>query len=407
MRSLGAIIFLRISLDGFECQLSMSNSHTENFLKVKKILRRGDIIYCKGTGWKSKNGDWAILVNEWKLLAKSMGAIPEKWAGLNSEMRAKKRYLDLLSSNSRLLHFKKIAEISRTIREYLWQNRYTEFNLPTIESEFGGADAKPFKTFVNGRKREYYLNVAHELKLKQLLVGGFSRVFALKSCFRNEDLDSTHNPQFMMLECYTAGYTYLDTMKLLERIVKKVIEKYDGNMIRQISTKHGSNEVNFNCWKVEKFYELFEKNNIDIKQTPMQLYDKYLLKTQPKKYSEFKSKDAILLKIFDIKIQQTLLEPTHVIDYPICSTTLAKKSPNGNWLERCESYVGGIEIANMYSEQNNPAKQIKLFKSKNLEFCDAISYSFAPNGGLGVGVSRLAMLLSGSLSIKDVILFPL
>lgn len=410
MRLMGSIIFLKLSLDGYTCQLSMSKSATTDYGRAKKLLRRGDIVYCSGVGWKSKNNSWAILVKTWNLLAKSMGQIPEKWAGVkNLELRAKKRYLDLLSSDKRVLHFKKIACINRSIREYLWANEYIEFDIPTIEAEFGGADAKPFKTFVNGKKKYYYLNVAHELKLKQLLIGGFSRIFALKSCFRNQDLDSTHNPEFNMLECYTASYTYMDTMKLVESIIARIISDYDGNMVRKIVTKFGTHLVDFNVWAVEKFYDLFEKNKIDITKDSAELYEKYVAGLQPKILKDFKSKDAILMKIFDLHIESTLIQPTHVINYPTCSTSLAKKSTRGNWLQRCESYVGGVEIANMYSEQNNPVAQITAMGSemKNSEFCNAIKYSFVPNGGLGLGVTRIAMLLAGVKSIKDVILHPL
>ena len=333
---------------------------------------------------------------------------------IHREGYVKKRFLDLICNKGQINHFRCIAAINKTIRMHLWRNGYDQFETPTLETEYGGATAKPFQIFLNSRKKHCYLNVAHELKLKQLLIGGYSKIFSLKSCFRNQDMDSTHAPEFTMLQCYTAGGNYKFGLKLVEKLICEIAVAYDGQLTRSIQTpaSDGTVKINLEKWETIKFYDAFDHFNIDTGMSDDALYDAYLKGAQPKERKDFLSRDAMLMKVFDLCIEKKLLQPTHIIEYPVCSTSLAKKSKKGNFLERAESYIGGIQIANTYSEQNNPYDQLNVTlqtgaKDLTDSFCQAIKYSFLPNTGFGLGVTRLAMILSNSKTIRDVLLFPL
>ncbi len=344
----------------------------------------GDFIEVKGSLFLTKKEEKTLLVNSFKILTKSLAPLPEKWHGLRDvEERFRKRYLDLLMNKDVQDKFIKRSRMYKLIREFLESNGFMEVETPILQDIPGGALARPFKTHHNALDLDLYLRIAPELYLKRLLVGGFEKVYEIGRCFRNEGLDASHNPDFTMLEFYWAYADYKDMMNLVEEMFVFLIKEING-----------SQELEYQGEKI-KFKRPFNKVE----------------------FSELGKTDAEMKE----KVKQ-IQEPTFVIHHPVEISPLAKPKPDDpKKAERFQLVVGGLEIVNAFSELNDPIKQKQIFKEQekmrekgdkeaqryDKDFIEALEHGMPPAAGFGMGLDRLAALLTDSKTLREIILFPL
>ncbi|HDN97628.1 MAG TPA: lysine--tRNA ligase [bacterium] len=386
--------------------------------KIFKKLDIGDIIGIKGDVFRTKTGELTILVKEFKILSKSLRPLPEKWHGLRDvEIRFRKRYVDLLVNKDVREIFKKRIRIIQLIREFLDKKGFLEVETPMMHPIPGGATAKPFITYHNSLDMELYLRVSPELYLKRLLVGGFEKVYEINRCFRNEGISTLHNPEFTMLELYQAYADYRKMMEITEELFVYICENLNGSL----KISYQGKEIDFSRpWKVMELKEIYKSIGIedwkDIGAVRKKIKE---MKLEIEKEEE-KDVFELLEAIFKKKIQPELISPTFVIGYPKETSPLAKNFPgNEEIVERFELFIGGLEIANAYSELNDPIEQKNRFieevklqkedrpKTVDTDYIEALEYGMPPAGGLGIGIDRMTMLFTDTPSIREVILFPI
>ncbi|MBI4372750.1 MAG: lysine--tRNA ligase [Candidatus Omnitrophica bacterium] len=377
-----------------------------------ELLDLGDILGIEGTLFMTHKGEKTIKIERFVLLSKIVQVLPEKWHGLKDvEARYRQRYVDLIMNDDVRNVFQKRSQMIQAIRKFLDEREFIEVETPMMQPIPGGARAKPFKTHHEALHTDLYLRVAPELYLKRLLVGGFPRVYEINRNFRNEGISTKHNPEFTMLELYQAYADYETMMNLTEELIATLVQR----MCKNETISFGDYSVNFKRpWKHISFYEVLkDKSGHD--------WRKGNLKELAKKVGiplDQHSEDVdILNEAFDQFVQPDLIHPTFVVDYPAVTTPLAKrKAIDQDLVERFELYIGKIEIANAFSELNDPFEQReRLTKQREVigtdkmldeDFLTALEYGMPPAGGLGIGIDRLIMILTNSISIRDVILFP-
>jgi lysyl-tRNA synthetase class 2 len=381
----------------------------------------GDIVGVDGKLAYTKTGELTIFAEKLHFLTKSVLPPPEKHAGLaDTELRQRMRYLDLTYGEGVVERFKNRTKVVQSVRNTLNAQGFCEIEGPTLHAIAGGAAARPFITHHNTLDLQLYLRIALELHLKRLLVGGMERVYELGRVYRNEGISPRHNPEFTMLECYQAFGDYGTMMDLTEAIICDAITAIDGNFKRPWhADKTGETVIDFTPpFDRETYDELFHE------QTGVDPRDAAAVKALAEKIgfdTAGKHPDVIKSEVFEEKVEDALEGPIFVIDYPasICPLTKRKRS-NPEVAERFELFIQGMEIANAYTELNDPDLQEQLFKTQlagqseedsmakmDHEFIEALKHGMPPAGGLGLGIDRLVMLLTNSSSIRDVILFPL
>jgi lysyl-tRNA synthetase, class II len=381
----------------------------------------GDIIGVDGKLAYTKTGELTIFAEKLHFLTKSIAAPPEKHAGIaDPELRQRMRYLDLAYSEGVLERFKSRTKVVQSIRSTLNKQGFCEIEGPTLHSIAGGAAARPFITHHNTLDIQLYLRIALELHLKRLLVGGMERVYELGRVYRNEGISPRHNPEFTMLEAYQAFGDYESMMDLTEEIITDAIEAIDGNYKRSWGAGNtGETVIDFTPPFDRKTYdELFlEHTGVN----PQDTAGVAALAATIGFDTAGKHADVIKSEVFEEKVEDALVGPIFVTDYPasICPLTKRKRT-NPQIAERFELFIQGMEIANAYTELNDPDLQEQLFKTQlaglaeeesmakmDTDFIRALRHGMPPAGGLGLGIDRLIMLLTNSPSIRDVILFPL
>ena len=385
---------------------------------IFKKIDIGDFIGVIGKIFKTRTGELTIVAQDIELLSKSLRPLPEKFHGLKDvELRYRKRYLDLITNSEVKDVFIKRSQIIKSIRSYMEKMKFLEVETPILQTIPGGADAKPFTTHHNALDIDLYLRIAPELFLKRLIIGGFERVFELNRNFRNEGMDKNHNPEFTMLESYAAYWDYNDVMDFTEGMIKHVIDNiFNGSLTVNRDGKEFTFKFPFK--RISMIDAIKEKANIDV----MTQSEEELIKTvvalgkvRPV------SKGKAIEKLFEHYVEPKLFEPTFVIDFPKESSPLTKDHrEKKDIVERFELYIAGMELANAYSELNNPIEQKERFKLQESyreqgddeaqrldeDFIEALEYGMPPTGGLGIGIDRLVMILTNAQSIRDVILFP-
>ncbi|HOV21879.1 MAG TPA: lysine--tRNA ligase [bacterium] len=386
----------------------------EELYEIFKEIDIGDIIGVEGEIFKTKTGEKTIFVKNFKVLSKSLNPLPEKWHGLKDiEIRFRKRYLDLLINKEVREKFIKRTKIIQFIREYLNNMDFIEVETPMMHPIPGGAEAKPFITYHNTLEMNLYLRIAPELYLKRLLVGNFEKIYEINRSFRNEGISTLHNPEFTMLELYSAYGDYEEMMEITEKLLTNLV-----NFLYKSSTiTYQDKEINFSLpWEKITYDDVFKKVGIenwhDINSVKEKIKEFNLEVEEEKENNLFELLDLIFSK----KIQPQFINPTFIIDYPEEISPLAKsKKDNEEITERFELFIGGLEVANAYSELNDPIEQLKRFQEKakgdeekiDFDYIEALEYGMPPAGGLGIGIDRLVMLLTDSPSIREVIFFPL
>ena len=397
-----------------------SNDLPEGQYDDFKTWDLGDIVGIKGKLFFTKTGELTVNAESIEMLTKSLRPLPEKHSGLvDTEQRYRKRYLDLITNPESLEVFKKRSQIITAIREYFIDNEYQEVETPMMHSILGGAAAKPFATHHNALDMDLYLRIAPELYLKRLMVGGIEKVFEINRNFRNEGLSTKHNPEFTMLEYYTAYADYNDQMSFIEDLLKVVSEKVLGtSKIEQDGTSYDFSK---------SFERISLKDSVAQKLSaePTSLDNRDFLLETAKKYKiedlDDLSDGKILFELFEELVEEELMHPTFVTGYPKDVSPLSRSSDDDpSVVDRFELFIGGKEIANGFSELNDPDDQADRFreqveqKSKGDEeamefdsdYVEALEYGLPPCAGVGIGIDRLVMLLTGAKSIRDVLLFP-
>ncbi len=391
----------------------------ESYEFLTKKLDLGDIIGVEGVIFKTKMGEVTIEASSYRILCKSLLPMPEKFHGLkDEELRYRQRYLDFVMNPEVKETFFKRALIYRAIREFLDSRGFIEVRTPILQTQYGGAHARPFITKINAWDMDMYLRIAYELDLKRLMVGGFEKVYDLSSCFRNEDADRTHNPEFAMMEIQWAYADYNEAMKLTEELWEYVAKKVLGTTIIEYNGRKIDLKAPWKRLSVKEALQKYAQLDAD------KLSDKELWSLLQKHQIEYKGKRSrgmIILHLFEHLCEDKLIDPVHIIDHPKESSPLAKiHRENPELIERVEPFINGWEVGNCYSELTDPLLQRKLLEDQAAEgrggdeeahpmdedYINALEVGLPPNTGIGIGVDRMVMLLTGAQSIRDVILFP-
>jgi lysyl-tRNA synthetase class 2 len=383
-----------------------------------KLLDIGDFIGVEGTLFRTRTGELTVLATEVIFLAKCFLPLPEKWHGLKDvEIRYRQRYVDLVVNREVRDVFVKRSMIVRELRGFLDERGYLEVETPVLHPIAGGALAKPFKTHHNALDMPLYLRIAPELYLKRLIVGGLNRVYDLNRIFRNEGISTRHNPEFTMLEFYQAYSNYTELMDLTEQMLTGIAEKVCSSKI----IKYDEYEIDFSKWTRLSMKEAITRFSPEPVDTTDRAAVEALLKKLHADFDPRMPLGNLIGLLFEVVAEEHLVQPTFIYDYPLELSPLSKqKASDRSLVERFELYIGGMEIANGYSELNDPMDQRERFLAQlharergdeeahqmDEDYIRALSYGMPPTAGEGIGVDRLTMLLTNSTSIRDVILFP-
>ena len=402
-----------------QCYVARDNLGEEAYKEFKK-LDIGDIIGVKGTVFKTKTGEISIHVTELTLLSKSLQILPEKFHGLtNTDLRYRQRYVDLIMNSEVKDTFIKRSKIIASIRSYLNSQGFLEVETPMLVANAGGAAARPFETHFNALDEDFKLRISLELYLKRLIVGGLERVYEIGRVFRNEGLDTRHNPEFTLMELYQAYTDYNGMMDLTENLYRHVAQEVLG------TTKIVYNGVEMDLGqpfrRITMVDAVKEYAGVDWNQVETLEQARELAKEHHVEYEERHKKGDILNLFFETFAEEHMIQPTFVMDHPIEISPLTKKKPEDpNYVERFEFFMNGWELANAYSELNDPIDQRERFAQQDAnaaagdeeaehtdeDFLNALEIGMPPTGGIGFGIDRMCMLLTDSAAIRDVLLFP-
>ena len=401
--------------------LSLNSLGEEKYNSFSEQLDIGDWIGVEGSVFVTRAGELSLGVKNFELLSKSIRILPEKWHGLkDKELRYRQRYLDfMVNPDVREVFITRIKAIN-ALRQFLNSRGFLEVETPMLQSIPGGAAARPFVTHHNALDIDLYLRIAPELYLKRLIIGGFEKVYEINRNFRNEGISYKHNPEFTMVEFYQAFCDYNDLMELTEELIKYIAVESTGNLDFKYRGKNIDLGSGWQKFTMLESIEHYGKVKIDFSTKRTEL--EKICKDLDIEVSKELGAGKIINEIFEAVVEPKLIQPTFIKDYPTEISPLAKRHPdNENLTERFELFIGGEEMANAFSELIDPRDQLERFKNQtkssdeeervtgkiDIDFLKALEYGMPPTGGEGIGIDRLVMLLTGSDSIRDVILFPL
>jgi lysyl-tRNA synthetase class 2 len=424
-RDIGKLCFISLADGSGKIQLFINKALlSEESTALLKDLDIGDFVSASGKAVRTRTGEPSIEVKALTLLSKSLQPLPEKWHGLqDTETRYRQRYIDLIANAEVKEIFRKRSHVISAIRRYLDGHSFLEVETPILQPSAGGALARPFVTHHNALDCNFYLRIALELHLKRLLVGGFDRVYEIGRVFRNEGIDTCHNPEFTLMECYQAYADYNDIMHMVEEMISGIVKEVTGDYI----IPFGPDMLDFTPpWpRLDLRQAVLDKCGID--------YDKFpdtssLSDEMHRRGIEFdpaRDRGRLIDDLLSTFVEPTLKNPTFIVNYPLDMSPLAKnKLGDIHTVERFEAYAGCTEIANAFSELNDPVEQERRFAGQiqnrtdtdivpteeietlDEDFITALEYGMSPTGGLGIGIDRIVMLVTNQLSIREVILFP-
>jgi lysyl-tRNA synthetase, class II len=423
LRVMGKMAFIDLRDGTGKIQLHLSKATVgDDKFEFLKDFDIGDFMGAAGTLFRTRSGETTLEVTGFNMLSKSLHPLPEKWHGLaDVEKRYRQRYLDLISNDDARFVFRQRSRIITAIREFLNNNDFIEVETPVFQPQAGGAMAKPFLTHHNALDEDLYLRIALELYLKRLIVGGYDRVYEIGRVFRNEGISIKHNPEFTMLESYQAYADYNDVMKQVEDMICHVCTQVLGST----EVTFGEHTINLQPpWQRLPFRQaLIEGCGVDFLEYPDRESLAAKMHSMNLPVDPGKDKARLLDELVSTFVEPKLIQPTFLIDYPIEMSPLAKTKPGeARIVERFEGIVANMEVANAFSELNDPLEQERRFHHQlqqrekqrtdveaeviDDDFLTALEYGMPPTGGLGIGIDRLVMLLTNKQSIREVILFP-
>jgi len=392
----------------------------DELYEIFKTFDIGDIIEITGEVFKTKKGEVTVKADNIRLLSKSLQVLPEKWHGLkDQDLRYRQRYVDMIMNPDIKETFKIRSKIINSFRQYLNERDYIEVETPILSTIAGGANAKPFVTHHNTLDLDMYLRIATELPLKRLTVGGMDRVYEIGRLFRNEGMSIKHNPEFTTIELYEAYADYNDMMRITENIISYSAQEALGTM----KVQYGDKEIDFTPpWaRISMIDACKQYAGVDFNEIKT---DEEAYEAAKKLHVEVEKgtkKGYIINEVFEEYVEEHLIQPTFITNHPVEVSPLAKRNPdNPELTNRFEAFANGWEIANAFSELNDPIDQRERFEEQaakrdsgddeahmlDEDFLNALEVGLPPTGGLGIGIDRLVMLLTNSPSIRDVILFP-
>lgn len=422
VRNHGKTIFADLGDETGKIQLYIRKNDLgeEQFELFNQYVERGDIVGVTGHVFRTKLGEITIWVDTFTLLSKAVCSLPEKFHGLKDvEKRYRQRYVDLIVNDENRQTFRNRSRIVSLLRRYLDEHGFLEFETPILQPVYGGANAQPFTTYHNSLDQKLFLRIAPELYLKRLVVGGFEQVFEISRNFRNESIDSDHNPEFTMVEIYWAYRDFKDMMELTENIVTSIMQQIHG----KTEIPFGEITLNFTRpWKkISMADAVKEMGGIDIFTHSVEELRKLAHEHKIDEPDKPQSQREYLIAFFEGLVEEKLIQPTFIYDYPVENSPLAKRHrEKDGFTERFELFIAGMEVGNGFSELNDPVDQKERFEAQDekrrqgdveaqmidYDFINAIGYGMPPTGGVGIGIDRLVMLLTNNNSIKEVILFP-
>jgi len=419
-RSMGKMNFFDIRDSSGKIQLCFRyDSLGQDKYEFLDELDIGDIMGAKGKLFRTKTGEVTLEVSDFAMLCKSLRPLPEKWHGLAGvEKRYRHKYLDLIANEESKNVFTLRSRIITAIRSFLDKRGFIEVETPVLQAQAGGALARPFATHHHALDEDLYLRIALELHLKRLVIGGFDKVYEMGHVFRNEGISVKHNPEFTLLECYKAYSDYNDMMNLVEEMISQVAQEVLG------TTEIACNGKSIDLappWQRLYLRETIKNYcSIDFDDYPDAISLRARMSGLGMEVDPSKGVGRLIDELISTFVEPNLTQPTFLLDYPVEMSPLAKRKRSDDRLvERFEAFIDGIEIANAFTELNDPIDQRERFRQQLRErvmdeevevadedFLQALEYGMPPTGGLGVGIDRLVMLLTGQQSIREVILFP-
>lgn len=421
LRSMGRATFLDIMDGTGRIQVHLRRDLLNDGYELVRELDLGDFVGVEGPVFRTRSGEITVEARQIAFLAKALRPLPEKWHGLvDVETRYRQRYLDLIANPEVKETFEMHARTVAAVRSFLNRRGFVEVDTPILVPVAAGALARPFVTHHNVLDQELYLRIATELYLKRLIVGGFDKVYEVGRVFRNEGVDQDHNPEFTLLESYEAYADYNDVMRMVEEMVSSVAQEVLGTT----RVKMGEHEVDLTPpWRRVPLREAIQQaSGLDMDEYPDAASLSGSMERLGIESVYQASRGRLLDKLLSTMVEPGLVQPTFVLDYPEEMSPLAKPKPGSpGYVERFEAFAGGMELANAYTELNDPDLQRqRLLEQETLrrtlgdeevermdeDFLLALEYGMPPTGGLGMGVDRLVMLLSGRRTIRDVLLFP-
>ena len=423
-RGMGKAAFIDLKDSAGTIQLHLRHDVLGDQYELLEDLDLGDIIGAEGPVFRTRRGEPSIEVQSLTVLTKSIRPLPDKWAGLTDiEKRFRQRYLDLISNDRSMEIARMRAAIVASMRSFMHGRGFMEVETPMLVSVPAGAAARPFGTHHNALNRDLYLRIATELHLKKLIVGGFDKVFEVGRIFRNEGFDLDHNPEFTTIESYEAYADYHDVMEMVEQMVSTIAREVTGSMIVP-ATEEGEDPIDLTPpWprldlreevKIRSGIDFVECNDVESLSEAMRERN---IHVEPGT-----NWGRLLDKVISDHVEPNLNQPTFLVDYPVEMSPLAKRKPGFDGIvERFEGFVGGHELCNAFTELNDPIDQRERFEEQERlrrahdddemdrldeDFLVAVEHGMPPTGGVGLGIDRLAMLITGERSIREVILYP-
>jgi len=405
-----------------QAYISKKEISEDEFTTFKKYMDNGDIVGITGMLFKTKTGETTVMVSEFHLLTKSTRPLPEKWGGLKDvEIRYRQRYADLIMNEEVMKTFQTRSKMIGAMRSWLNEQDFLEVETPMMQALYGGASARPFITHHNTLDMDLYMRIAPELYLKRLVVGGMHRVYEINRNFRNEGISVQHNPEFTMLELYAAGWDCTDMMDFVELIIGETIRLATGTSVVTIGDKEV--DLGKRPWPrlsiidaLNKYCNVEMNWDMDLAAVKSAAGDLHIP-------DEIKTGLDAIIHLFEENVEEHLIEPTYITEFPKAVSPLAKaKDDDPNVTDRFELYINKMELANGFSELNDPAEQYARFAEQverkkagdpeavgliDEDYVRALEYGLPPTAGLGIGIDRLVMIATNSASIRDVILFPL
>lgn len=392
----------------------------EDDYEIYKSADLGDFIGISGRIMKTNTGEVTVRAQEFTHLSKALRPLPDKYHGLTDvEQKYRKRYLDLIANEASLDRFKKRSQIISAIRKHMDGLGYLEVETPFLHNQAGGAAARPFITHHNALNTDLYLRIALELHLKRLIVGGMEKVYEIGRVFRNEGIDATHNPEFTMLEVYTAYQDYWDVMDLTEDLIRSVAQDVKGTAV----IEYGDETINLEeKWDRKHMVDLIkDETGVDFWQEMTDDQARQIAQDHQVEVEDYAEFGHVVNEFFEQFVEDKLRQPTFVYGHPTAISPLAKKnSEDGRFTDRFELFIAGHEYGNAFTELNDPIDQRERFEAQVKErqagndeahevdedYLESMEYGMPPTGGLGIGIDRLVMLLTDAHTIRDVILFP-